>query len=158
MGQQVLLTWLLQQLLLLILLIRWKGQFMPLLVDYLDVSRSHILLCSHYWLVLVKSIGLTHSLLLLLRIGGRLSHGSHLLILRLGRVEDFVLRRLHWVDRSHRGVSLTHVHWILSALRRIHRIHGLLFPHSYLIKGDFAKDLKLLFCVSSNRGYYLASI
>ena len=64
-GQHVLLTWLLQQLVLLILLIRRKRHFMPLLVDYLDISRSHISLSSHYWLILVNGIGLTYTLLLL---------------------------------------------------------------------------------------------
>ena len=132
---------------------------MPLLVDYLDVSRSHIGLRSHHWLILVNGIDLTHSLLLLLRkVGGRLSHGSHLLVLALWWVEDLMLRRLHRVDRSHAGVSLTHVHWILSTLRRIHRIHSLLFPQSCLIEGNFAKDLKLFLCVSGDWGSCLASL
>ena len=126
---------------------------MPLLVDYLDVSRSHIGLCSHQWLILVNGISLTHSLLMLL------SHGCHLLVLALGRVEDIVLRRLHRVaGRSHVGVSLTHVHWALSTLRRIHRIHGLLLPHRCLTEGDFAKDLELFLCVSADWSYCLASI
>ena len=126
---------------------------MPLLVDYLDVSRSHIGLCSHQWLILVNGIGLTHSLLMLL------SRGSHLLLLVLGRVEDIVLRRLNRVaGRIHVWVSLTHVHWALSTLRRIHRIHGLLLPHRCLTEGDFAKDLELFLCVSSDWSYCLASI
>ena len=158
MGQQVLLTWLLQRLVLLILLIKGKGQFMPLLVDYLDFSRSQIRLSSHHWLILVNWICLTRSLLLLRMVGSRLSHGSHLLLLALRWVEDLVMRRLHRVGRNHSWVSLTHVHWALSALRRIHGIHRLLLSHSCLIKGNFAKDLELFISVCGNWGNCLASI
>ena len=62
------------------------------------------------------------------------------------------------IGRNHVRVSLTHVHWILSALKRIHRVHGLLIPHSCLIESNFTKNLKLFICVSCDWGYCLASI
>ena len=74
-------------------------------------------------------------------------------------VEDMMLRRLHRVGRNHVRVGLTHIHRVLSARRRIHRLHcALLLPHSYLIEGDFAKDLKLFLCVCGDWGHCLASL